>query len=93
MTLSGKTTIIGSKDVNDGSDHFYYHAKSGQVEVARRCDRTKCDVFHFVCLFVCHAPQVNGVGDIVGLLQQEIAYPDLDTVCNDFSGKKSPFSG
>ena len=57
-------------------------------------ERTKCDVFHFFYLFVYNAPPINVAGDLVALLQQEIAWAFVGRfICclQLFSGKKSPF--
>ena len=58
----------------------------------RQRESTECDVFHF---FVYNAPQITVAGDIVALLQQEIASVFVGRfrcgLQRFFSGKKSPF--
>ena len=58
---------------------------------ARRRESTGCGVFHF---FVYNAPQITVAGDLVTLLQQEIASVFVGRFrcgLQRFSGKKSPF--
>ena len=58
---------------------------------AHRRESTECDVFHF---FVYNAPQITVAGDLVALLQQEIASVFVGRfrwVCSDFFWEEKPF--
>jgi len=61
---------------------------------ARRRERTKCDVFIIIFLFFCNAPGTTVTGDLVALLQQEIALVFLRRFrcgLQRFVGEAKPF--